>query len=306
VEAAGVRILERQGSLAYREVNSYLRRNRQVIVWAWGLRCSLFAKLLTTPFKYRLVIALREASSDRMKKYWRLERWRAERVTLYLNNSQAATALLTEAVPALRSKCRMLRNAIVVPDMPPSRPPIQGRTFTISMLGNINPSIKGYDTALAVAELLRQRNVAIQISVAGRDDSAGWFSREIARRGLTNWIVYRGETSQPENHLADSDLFLMLSRYEGTPNALIEALALGRYAVSTRVGDVPWIAENVGGVSLVDTNAPNQVCDTITMVMESWHSCLAEAATARRNIIYFYSFDAMRSSLSEVCKELGT
>src|SRR4051812_1100042 len=54
VEAAGVRILERQGSLAYREVNSYLRRNRQVIVWAWGLRCSLFAKLLTTPFKYRL------------------------------------------------------------------------------------------------------------------------------------------------------------------------------------------------------------------------------------------------------------
>src|SRR5438067_1079938 len=53
VEACGVRIVERNGVSAYRAIFSYIRANPGVIVWTWGLRCSLYAKLLTSPLRFR-------------------------------------------------------------------------------------------------------------------------------------------------------------------------------------------------------------------------------------------------------------
>lgn len=157
VEAYGATVLERNEAAAYGATFSHIRANPCVIVWAWGLRCALYTKLLTTPLNFRLLVALMETSPGRMKKFAPLERWRAQRVALYLNNSHAATRLLSEA------------------------------------------------------------------------------------------------------------------------------LALGRYAVSTPVGDVPWIAEHVGAVTLVDADAPAQVCDAITRLRANWDACEAKAAGAGVN-----------------------
>ena len=53
------------------------------------------------------------------------------------------------------------------------------------------------------------------------------------RLGLRGWIDLPGFSPNPYPYLAAADLFVLSSRWEGSPNALTEALALGTPVVST-------------------------------------------------------------------------
>lgn len=56
--------------------------------------------------------------------------------------------------------------------------------------------------------------------------------------------------------LADTDVFVLPSRWEGTPLSLMEAMAAGRAVIATRVGSVPeMVSDGVSGV-LVPTEDP--------------------------------------------------
>ena len=46
------------------------------------------------------------------------------------------------------------------------------------------------------------------------------------------YIILAGKTSTPYNVLAESDIYLMTSDYEGFPNALSEAMAVGLPSVT--------------------------------------------------------------------------
>ncbi len=63
--------------------------------------------------------------------------------------------------------------------------------------------------------------------------------REIESRKLMGRVHLLGSRDDVANMLAASDLFLMASGWEGTPMAVIEAMAAGLPIVSTAVGGVP-------------------------------------------------------------------
>jgi glycosyltransferase involved in cell wall biosynthesis len=63
---------------------------------------------------------------------------------------------------------------------------------------------------------------------------------DAARRlGLDGRVVFAGWQRDPARIYADLDIVCLTSKNEGTPVALIEAMAAGRSFVSTRVGGVP-------------------------------------------------------------------
>jgi len=74
--------------------------------------------------------------------------------------------------------------------------------------------------------------------------------REMAtRRGVADSITFTGQVADPSVFLARADLFVLPSRYEGLPNALLEAMAHGMPAVATRVsGSEDLIDDDVSGV----------------------------------------------------------
>jgi glycosyltransferase involved in cell wall biosynthesis len=59
------------------------------------------------------------------------------------------------------------------------------------------------------------------------------------RRGLEHRVLFVGWERDPARIYADLDIVCLTSKNEGTPVALIEAMAAGRPFVSTRVGGVP-------------------------------------------------------------------
>lgn len=57
--------------------------------------------------------------------------------------------------------------------------------------------------------------------------------RKAAIRNLENRVMLYGKVSDIENYLAKSDIYVLSSNYEGMPNALMEAMAVGVPCIAT-------------------------------------------------------------------------
>ena len=82
-------------------------------------------------------------------------------------------------------------------------------------------------------------------------------------------VPVRFEGFQPcvDPYYAAADLFVLPSRSEGSPNALLEALAAGCPAIATRVGGVPEIVEHGVSASLVAPDNPLELRDAIAHLL---------------------------------------
>jgi glycosyltransferase involved in cell wall biosynthesis len=76
--------------------------------------------------------------------------------------------------------------------------------------------------------------------------------RELVRRlGLTMRVTFAGRVDDPQSYFAAADLFILPSRIEGSPNALIEAQAFGVVVVTTDWPGVDEVVERGVSASVV-------------------------------------------------------
>ncbi|MDQ7878362.1 glycosyltransferase [Microbacterium sp. QXD-8] len=93
--------------------------------------------------------------------------------------------------------------------------------------------------AIDVAAALRDRGFDAHLSMIGDGSLRPNVERAIERQGLSDRVSLVGALSREgvANELQQSALLLMTSHYEGSPTALIEALACGTKVVATTASD---------------------------------------------------------------------
>lgn len=115
----------------------------------------------------------------------------------------------------------------------------------IVTIGNLSHR-KGFDNLLKVFSHLKNENIKLHILGDGRDrEELHSLKKEL---GLDNVIFY-GKQHNPYQFLAQSNLFILSSRYEGFPNVLLEAGACGTYALANlcKGGILEIIQEGING-----------------------------------------------------------
>ena len=84
-----------------------------------------------------------------------------------------------------------------------------------------------------------------------------------AQLGLDENIVFLGQRDDVKELLELADIFVFPSLYEGCPNALIEAMAMGKPCVAARIGPIAEVMEDrVSGV-LVASQSPEEISKAI-------------------------------------------
>lgn len=86
---------------------------------------------------------------------------------------------------------------------------------------------KGYDLLIEGFALLRSQRPDAHLTIWGEGEERGRLLRLIADRGLAGSVALPGETETPLERMAEADVFVLSSRYEGFPNALCEAMSIG-------------------------------------------------------------------------------
>lgn len=137
------------------------------------------------------------------------------------------------------------------------RTSINKNNFRILMVGSLEQMYKGFDIAIkAIDRLDFKKN--IEVNIVGDGQYRGHLQNLINTRGMENTFIFHGKIAREDifELMEKVDLFLMPSRTEGLPRALIEAMSKGLPAIGSNVGGIPellpsdWIFENEDDLEL--------------------------------------------------------
>ncbi len=147
-------------------------------------------------------------------------------------------------------------------------------------MGRMTPQ-KGFDLLLrAVARL----ETPCRVAVLGEGSGLGGLAALAAELGLTDRVEFPGFLENPYPVLAAAAVFALPSRYEGFPNALVEAMALGLPCVAARcpTGPEEIITDGVDGL-LVPMEDPDALAAAIGRLLAdpALQARLGEAAARR-------------------------
>ena len=116
---------------------------------------------------------------------------------------------------------------------------------------------------------------------------------QIARLGLSNSVKLPGQSDHIVAHLAKADLFILSSRSEGLPIALLEAMSAGLPCIATNVEGVDEvIVEGEHGL-VVPVEDPEALAQAILQLLRDPEARSRMGAAARLHVSKFYNIDRM-------------
>lgn len=101
----------------------------------------------------------------------------------------------------------------------------------IVAMGRLAPQ-KGFDLLIEAFSRIAVRRPQWSLRIMGEGPARHDLERQVTANGLSNRIVLSGWEREPATVLQQCDLFVLSSRFEGFPNALLEAMACGLASVS--------------------------------------------------------------------------
>ena len=170
-------------------------------------------------------------------------------------NSRAVFQEFSRYIPA--DKCRVIYQAVEVPDKLPPMPSADG-SFRVILVGTITPS-KGQEDAVLAVGFLRKRGCTIKLTLVGEAETkySAYLQDLAVRLRVEDAIEIVGFTEKRFEKIRQSDVALMCSRCEAFGRVTVEAMKLG----------VPVIASSGGA--------------TDELIREGWNGLIYQHGDAR-------------------------
>ncbi len=208
-------------------------------------RVAVYARRLAR-VPVRLVFRVGTTTSTKLAGRNRLKRWRYYRsmrriypqADKIIAVSQGAAADLAAILKLAIEDIEVIPNPVITPAMfrlakePSPHPWLDHKVCPVIIAVGRLTTAKGYPTLIrAFAHVGRRRPCRLIILGEGRQRAD--LERLAAELGVEDSVSFPGFVANPYSYVSRADLFVLSSVWEGSPNALTEALALGVPVVST-------------------------------------------------------------------------
>ena len=129
---------------------------------------------------------------------------------------------------------------------------------------------KGLDLLIDAMPAVLERFPKAQLFILGEGPLEAELKEQVQNLGLKEKVAFLGFQANPWLYLKHANAFILPSRYEGLPNVLLEALALGTpVVVSDCPGGIQEIRESVGNMAVVPPENPAALAEAIITVCGS-------------------------------------
>lgn len=133
-------------------------------------------------------------------------------------------------------------------------------------VGRFSPE-KGIDVLLDAFALLVRQIDNVHLVLVGDGQERLALEAQVERLALNGMVHFAGYTETPGDFVAEADILVLPSRSEGIPNAVLEAMAMGKPVVATAVGGVPEIIEEGVSGRLVLPERPDLLASILTELL---------------------------------------
>lgn len=136
---------------------------------------------------------------------------------------------------------------------------------------------KGFDVLIAALPLVRRELPEAQVTILGEGPEAPALKEQARGLGLESAVHFAGFQQNPFGYFAHADAFVLPSRLEGMPNALLEALALGTPVIATEC------VEAISELQAIDDRIVTTASEDPRALAEKIMGVLRQSPRLRRN-----------------------
>ncbi|MDX1630540.1 MAG: glycosyltransferase family 4 protein [Thermoanaerobaculia bacterium] len=163
---------------------------------------------------------------------------------------------------------------------------------------------KGMEDLLAAVERQGSSGTQGLLAVAGEGPLREDLEKTIRSRGLEDRVRLLGFRRDVPDLLAAADLFVLPSRWDAFPTAILEAMAAGLPVVATRAGGIPEIVEDGRTGLLVSPGDPDQLAEALARLSECPELARRLGEAGRERARERFSLEAWRHRLLSLYEEI--
>lgn len=177
-----------------------------------------------------------------------------------------------------------------------------GRRRVVSV-GRLDPQ-KGHDLVIEAARLCLRRGLSAEFVIAGDGPCADSLQQQVAADGLGESVRLIGRTDDVPGLLRTADVFVSGSRWEGMPNAVLEAMACGVPVVATAVGGCRELVLHEQTGLLVNPCDAQALAAALGRVLTDADAREEYGRQARRRVLEHFSWERNAEQHAELYREL--
>jgi sugar transferase (PEP-CTERM/EpsH1 system associated) len=122
--------------------------------------------------------------------------------------------------------------------------------------------------------------------------------------GVKEKVLFAGMRSDIPQCLSLVDIYVQPSKFEGVPNAVLEAMAAGLPVIATKVGGVPEIIEDGRTGILVAVDDKRSLTQSIEFLIENSDKRREMGSLGRKRVTSLFSIEKMVSEYEKLYEEI--
>jgi glycosyltransferase involved in cell wall biosynthesis len=294
LEKSGIKIIDLNLTRKYSltapwKIMRIIKKNQYAMVVA-QLSPTVFYVALASLFLPHVKYISRETSISTRRRKYRifkiLERIMYSRYDKVICVDQRVQEELVRWMPHVKHKTVTFKKGIILPE---PRKEME-RYIDLIFVGRIVAN-KGIDVLLKAVAKLKPGLLVKKVVIVGDGQQTTHLKRMTAELALSGIVEFLGKRNDVETLLQQSRLFVLPSRIEGTPSALIEAMSCGTPVVATAVGGVPLVIENGVDGLLVPPDNIDALSKAIEKTLRKKAFARKLARNARLKVVRDYSIE---------------
>lgn len=172
-------------------------------------------------------------------------------------------------------------------------------------IGRLEPQ-KNYPLAFRAIKRVIQDGYSLEYHIYGEGSLRDTLIKLADELDIRKFVFFEGTSSSVHELIADANIFLLCSDYEGMPNVLMECMAIGLLCISTDCpcgGPRALIRHNKNGI-LVDTGDEEMLAKTIEIVLDN-PEAMKEIANNAREVRKSHSEEVIKSKWDDYISKIS-
>ena len=255
---------------------------------------------------WRQVPFVASQRGDYHARYGKFRLWLTEKVIyntadVLLTNAEPIQRYLCQRYPA--KKIQSIPNLLELPtEVWSQRQTPQTEEKLIVSVGRFAPE-KGHRYLIEALNLLNQQNIAWRCTFLGEGELEAELRALVSDYGLSEQIAFPGFCEDVFSLLLTADVFVLPSRHESSPNALIEAMGIGMPCIASDVGGIVDLIEDEANGIRVPPKDPTALAAALQQVLTTPDFATELGKNARATIQRKFNNAASMQKLEDVYKQ---